>query len=105
MPFVVKTTITRPNKNVAFFSKFIQNQTTATPEKLALETVNAEREKLGYNETVTLSEDRLTIVSTVDYGTPENHYAFNETYAKQLTTIKVARVAYEKSVGITRVKE
>lgn len=105
MPFVVKTTITRPNKNVAFFSKFIQNQTTATPEKLALETVNAEREKLGYNETVTLSEDRLTLVNTVDYGTPENHYAFNETYAQALATIKAARVAYEKSVGITRVKE
>lgn len=105
MPFVVKNTITRPNKNVPFFSKFIQNQTTATPAKLALETVNAEREKLGYTETATLSEDGLTIVNTVDYGTPENHHTFNETYAQALATIKAARVAYEKSVGITRVKE
>lgn len=105
MPFVIKTTVTRPNKNVAFFSKFIQNQTTATPEKLALETVNAEREKLGYTETATLSENGLTIVSTVDYGTPENHASFNETYAQALATIKAARVAYEKSVGITRTKK
>ena len=105
MPFVIKNTVTRPNKNVPFFSKFIQNQTTATPEKLALETVNAEREKLGYTETATLSEDGLTIVNTVDYGTPENYAAFNQTYAKALAVIKAARVAYEKSVGITRVKK
>jgi hypothetical protein len=104
MPFVVKTTITRPNKNVPFFSKLMK-QATATPEKLALETVNAEREKLGYTETATLSENGLTIVSTVDYGTPENHASFNETYAQALATIKAARVAYEKSVGITRTKE
>jgi hypothetical protein len=41
----------------------------------------------------------------VDYGTPENHFSFNETYAQALATVKAARVAYEKSVGITRVKE
>lgn len=105
MSFVIKNTITRPSKDVPFFSKFIQAQATATPEKLALQVVNDEREKLGYTETATLSADGLTIVNTVDYGTPENHAAFNETYAKQLTTIKVARVAYEKSVGITHVKE
>jgi hypothetical protein len=104
MPFVVKTTITRPNKNVPFFSKLMK-QATATPEKLALETVNAEREKLGYTETATLSEDGLTIVNTVDYGTPENHAAFNQTYAQALAVIKTARDAYEKAVGITRVKE
>ena len=104
MSFVIKTTITRPNKNVPFFSKLMK-QAPATPEKLALETVRAEREKLGYTETATLSEDGLTIVNTVDYGTPENHVAFNQTYAHALATIKAARVAYEKSVGITRVKE
>jgi hypothetical protein len=105
MPFVIKTTVTRPNKTVPFFSKFIENQTTATPEKLALQVVNDEREKLGYTETATLSEDGLTIVNTVDYGTPENHASFNQTYAQALATIKVARVAYEKSVGITRTKK
>ena len=104
MSFVIKTTITRPNKNLPFFSKLMK-QATATPEKLALETVRAEREKLGYTETATLSEDGLTIVNTVDYGTPENYAAFNQTYAQALATIKAARVAYEKSVGITRVKE
>lgn len=105
MSFVIKNTITRPSKDVPFFSKFIEKQATATPEKLALQVVNDEREKLGYTETATLSEDGLTIVNTVDYGTPENHAAFNQTYAQALATVKAARVAYEKSVGITRVKE
>ena len=104
MSFVIKTTITRPNKNVPFFSKLMKHAP-ATPEKLALETVRAEREKLGYTETATLSEDGLTLVSTVDYGTPENHAAFNQTYAQALATVKAARVAYEKAVGITRTKK
>jgi hypothetical protein len=105
MTFVVKTTITRPAKNVPFFSKFVESQPTATPEKIALQTLSDEREKLGFTETVTVSEDGLTIVNTVDYGTPENHGAFLETYAKPLAVVKTARVAYEKANGITRVKE
>ena len=104
MSFVINITITRPNKNVPFFSKLMK-QATATPEKLALETVRAEREKLGYTETATLSEDGLTLVNSVDYGTPENQAAFNQTYAQALATANAARVAYEKAVGITRTKK
>lgn len=105
MPFVIKNIITRPAKTVPFFSKFIEKQATATPEKVALQSINDEREKLGFVETVTLSEDGLTIVNTVDYGTAENRSSFNQTYAEALAIVKTARIAYEKANGITRVKE